>query len=294
MSDRLPNLIWLRTFEAAARLLNFTETGKELGLTQTAVSLHIKSLEATLGCQLFERKPRNLELTAMGQAYVHSVRNALGDINLATTSLFGPVAKQTITVRAPISTANLFITPLLPEFMRENPSINIRLISAIWADSISDEDIDVGLRLGYGDWPGVQVEKISSETVVPICAAAQKKHIRSAKDLANGPFVHILGHEDHWHRYFASNNLSMDMRQVRLFTDTTNAALSLVAAGGGYAAIMTRLAHSAIASGREIAVAGNPVLFPQAHYLVNPVVHTTPRAEVEIFKNWLRNRFEDS
>ena len=143
----------------------------------------------------------------MGQAYVHSVRNALGDINLATTSLFGPVAKQTITVRAPISTANLFLTPQLPQFMRDHPSINIRLISSIWADSISDEDIDVDLRLGYGDWPGVQVEKISEETVVPICAAGEKKNIRSARDLSNGPFIHILGHEDHWHRYFASNNL---------------------------------------------------------------------------------------
>ncbi|MGB7268060.1 MAG: LysR family transcriptional regulator, partial [Albidovulum sp.] len=70
MDTRLPNLIWLRTFEAAARLLNFTEAGDELGLTQTAVSLHIKALEGTLGCRLFDRKPRHLALTAMGQAYV--------------------------------------------------------------------------------------------------------------------------------------------------------------------------------------------------------------------------------
>ncbi len=169
MSERLPNLVWLRTFEAAARLLNFTETGRELGLTQTAVSLHMKSLEETLGCQLFDRKPRHLELTAMGQAYVHSVRNALADINLATTSLFGPLAKQTVTVRAPISTATLFLTPQLPGFLKANPAINIRLISAIWADSISDEDIDVDLRLGYGDWPGMQVEKISEESIERVC-----------------------------------------------------------------------------------------------------------------------------
>ncbi len=85
----------------------------------------------------------------------------------------------------------------------------------------------------------------------------------------------------------------MDMQQVRLFTDTTNAALSLVASGGGYAAIVSRLAEASIAAGRKIAIAGDPVSFPQAHYLVNSVVHTTPRAEVEIFKNWLREIFHD-
>lgn len=291
MDKRLPNLVWLRTFEAAARLLNFTEAGRELGLTQTAVSQHVKSLEETLGCRLFDRKPRNLELTAMGQAYVHSVRNALGDINLATTSLFGPAAKQTITIRAPIATATLFLTPLLPQFMAEHPEINIRLISTIWADSIADEDVDIDLRLGYGDWPGMQVERISTETIVPVCSIEHQGKIETAKDLLSGPFIHLLGHEDNWERYFSAHGLVMDFNQVRLFTDTTNAALSLVASGGGFATIMTRLAKSASGYGSEFTIAGQSVPFPQAHFLVNPVLHTAPRAEVDILRNWLRRCF---
>jgi len=55
MQSRLPNLAWLRTFEVAARLLNFTQVGTESGLTQTAVSQHIKTLETVLACQLFEQ-----------------------------------------------------------------------------------------------------------------------------------------------------------------------------------------------------------------------------------------------
>lgn len=53
--DRLPNPAWLRSFEAAARHLNFTTATQELGLTQTAVSLHIRSLEADLGQPLLAR-----------------------------------------------------------------------------------------------------------------------------------------------------------------------------------------------------------------------------------------------
>ncbi|MGB7263477.1 MAG: LysR family transcriptional regulator, partial [Albidovulum sp.] len=138
MAPRLPNLIWLRSFDAAARLLNFTKAAQELGLTQTAVSLHIKALEDTLGCQLFLRNPRHLALTDLGQAYVHSVRKALGDINLATVSLFGMPAKQTITMRAPISTVTLWLAPRLAVFMRSHPELRVRLVSTIWATSVAD------------------------------------------------------------------------------------------------------------------------------------------------------------
>lgn len=291
MSERLPNLTWLRTFEVAARLLSFTEAGKELGLTQTAISLHIKSLEATLGCQLFVRKHRQLELTGMGQAYVHSVRKALADINLATTSLFGSAAKQTITIRAPISTATLWLAPLLPGFIGSHPEINIRLISTIWADSISDEDVDVDLRIGYGDWPGMQVEKISTETIVPICSEDAVDAIGKPVDLMNAPLIHILGHEDNWSRYFSANGLKMDGAQIRFSVDTSIAALMLVSAGVGHATMLTRFADAAIRSGHAIAKAGNPTEFPQSHYLTNSVVHSAPRPEVEMFRTWLKSCF---
>ncbi|WP_315982121.1 LysR family transcriptional regulator [Aliamphritea spongicola] len=53
--NRNINLNWLRTFEATARYLSFTAASKELGLTQTAVSIQIKSLETKLGQKLFIR-----------------------------------------------------------------------------------------------------------------------------------------------------------------------------------------------------------------------------------------------
>ena len=103
--QRLPNLIWLRSFAAAAQHLSFTEAAAELGLTQTAVSLHVRSLEAELGCALFTRAARRLTLTQTGQAYAYSLRQALGDMAFSTASLFGAGAEQMLTVRVPISSA---------------------------------------------------------------------------------------------------------------------------------------------------------------------------------------------
>ena len=94
------NLNWLRTFEAAARHLSFTAASHELGLTQTAVSQHIKGLETKLGQNLFIRRAKSLQLTDIGQAYLISVRDALEHITFSTSGLFGPEQETTIVVRA--------------------------------------------------------------------------------------------------------------------------------------------------------------------------------------------------
>lgn len=65
----LPPLEWLRVFEAAARLENFSNAARELGLTQAAVSQRIRNLEGRLGKPLFTRLPRGVELTVEGEAY---------------------------------------------------------------------------------------------------------------------------------------------------------------------------------------------------------------------------------
>ena len=291
MKNPLPNLIWLRTFEAAARLLNFTAAGNELGLTQTAVSMHIRLLEARLGCQLFVRQPRNLTLTGMGEAYIPSVRRALEEISLSTNALFGPAEKQMITVKAPIPTAAFILAPRLPAFLASHPNINIRIISRIWADSIADEDVDVNLRIGFGDWPGMQIEKLSTETIVPICAASLINAIQSPKDLLGGNLIHILGYEDNWQRYFSAHGLDAKTANIRYWVDTSVAAFELVVSGGGIATVLTRFANTALQTGRPIAIAGDPIPFPQSHYLTDRVGRGPIRPEVELFKIWLRDCF---
>ena len=65
--NALPPLTWLRSFEAAARHLNFTAAADELNLTQSAISQQVRSLEVRLGLKLFERKARGLLLTDEGR-----------------------------------------------------------------------------------------------------------------------------------------------------------------------------------------------------------------------------------
>ena len=286
--DRLPNPSWLRTFEAAARHLNFTSAARELGLTQTAVSLHIRSLEGELGAKLFTRAARRIELTELGQSYALTVRRALSDIALSTNSLFGPATRQTLTIRAAISTATYWIAAELPEFSRLYPDIPVRLVSHIWNDSAGPADVDIEIRLGYGDWPGVIAGKLCDETIVPVCRA--DRPAPGLNRMPSAPLIHILGYEDNWARYFEAHGLAYDQNAIRHSADTTVAALQLVMAGAGLATVLTRFARNAIAQGAPLQIAGPPIPFAQSHYLIRPEGAGTLTGSARLFEAWLRDR----
>ncbi|SLN67483.1 LysR substrate-binding domain-containing protein [Ruegeria meonggei] len=285
------NLTWLRSFEAAARHMNFTDASVELGLTQTAVSLHIRSLEQQINNNLFHRRARHLTLTELGQAYATTVRQAFADIDLVSASLFGPIAARTITIKAPISTAALWLSPRLPEFRQEHPGIDLRVVTNIWTEATNLEGVDVELRLGRGDWTDAQSEKLSDETIIPICAANSKKKVRQAKDFLHGPLIHILGHEGNWERYFGANGCSMLPEVPQYFMDTTISALQLVASGGGYATVLSRLVEKQGGLTSGITPVGRPIPFPDAHYLMRRPSKRVTRPEVDLFEAWLRDQF---
>lgn len=291
MLERQINMTWLRSFEVAARHLNFTEASDELGLTQTAVSLHIRSLEERLRSKLFHRRGRQLTLTEIGQAYVTTVRQAMADIDLVSTSLFGPMTTRMITVKAPISTATLWLAPRLPLFKRDFPEIDLRLVSNIWSESTRLEGVDIELRLGRGNWADAQSEKLSDEFIVPICAASAKSAVKHAADLLDGPLIHILGNEGNWERFFTANDCKMPTGVSQYFLDTTISAMELVANGGGFATVLQRLVTTQSGTASKIAQAGSPIPFPDAHYLMRRSSKRAVRPEVELFENWLHEQF---
>ncbi|MDO6482618.1 LysR family transcriptional regulator [Shimia thalassica] len=288
--EKLPNLVWIRSFDAAARHLNFTAAADELGITQTAVSLHIRSLEADLRCQLFTRAARKLTLTEMGQAYSMTLRRALADIALSTNSLFGAGATQGLTVRVPISTAALWLVQRLPEFKARHPGISIRLVSNIWAESAGQDDVDVELRLGKGHWQNSASRRISHEAMVPIASSRQPADL-SAQTLHNGPLIQILGYEDMWGSYLGAFGKTADPTAVAYAVDTTVAAVGIVAGGGGHAVILERFARRAIKDGQPIEIVGDAVPLDQAHYILgNPGKPSSAKAK-EVFEAWLEEIF---
>src|SRR4051812_19184627 len=84
MRLNIPSLMSLMAFEAASRHLSFTSAGRELDLTQTAISHQIKNLEERLGTKLFTRRRNVLQLTPAGRQYLDAVREAINVLHHAT------------------------------------------------------------------------------------------------------------------------------------------------------------------------------------------------------------------
>ncbi len=284
---------WLRTFEAAARHQSFTTASRELGLTQTAVSQHIKALEGKLGQALFVRRPKSLRLTEIGKAYLPSVREALEQLRLSTDGLFGPDMTSTIVVRASMAFI-VWLSPKLAAFQAQHPGVGIKLVTSIWPEAHDSQAVDLDIVVAPHDRVDGRLEKLSDEYIVPVCGQETAQTIGSIGDLLRCNPIHILGFDDHLSRYLANFGIAHDVGSVRLIVDTSVAACELVAAERGWAIVIERFAAEAIRSGRPLKIVGARMPLGQSHYLALTDSTQGTQAAAQAFRDWLRQEFVSS
>jgi LysR family glycine cleavage system transcriptional activator len=290
------NLNWLRTFEAAARLSGFSAAGKELGLTQVAVSQQIKALETKLGHDLFVRHAKKVQLTQAGKMYLLSVREGLESLAHATYGLFGADINRTIVVRSSIAVLT-WLTPRLSRFRQRYPKIRLKFVTSIWPDPVDTQKIDIDIVLASSNKRLAPSEKLSDEFIVPVCGVEDSKLISSMQDLLKLEPIHILGFDDHWSHYISHfKGQQSTNRSSQLQVDTSVLACELVAAGVGRAVVIERFAKTAIEMGRPIRIVGERLPLNQSHFLVNRnSINDEPvLAELEAFREWVLTEFSDS
>ena len=284
------NLNWLRTFDAAARHQSFTAASHELGLTQTAVSQHIKALESKLHQKLFIRHAKSLQLTDVGQAYAVSVRDILDNIAFTTNGLFGPSLKKTIVVRASMAFI-IWLSPKLTAFQDNHPDIGIKLVTSLWQNDLERHPVDIDILLAPQERSDGHMVKLSDEFIVPVCSEVIARKIKKPADLVDCDPIHILGFDDHWARYLAANDLILDTTFPHLIVDTSVAACELAAANNGCAIMIERFAKQAIESGRPIKIVGAAVATGQSHYLIERNTGPEEKRAAAVFCKWLKTCF---
>lgn len=288
MRERLPPLDWLRTFEAAARLNSFAAAAEELGMTQASTSHHIRSLEKWLGAPLFERLARSVQLTDLGKGYLPSVRRALDDLTIATTDLFGQAAQNSITLQAPAAFTALWLAPRLHRFVAAHPRTELRLQSMNWPSGSPDEEVDLDIRYGEGNWPGFASKLLLDEPAILVCSPRLlgDRRIESLADLPDLPLIHILGTGDLLEGVAKADRAALKTRQL-LKVDSSVAALELAAGSLGFALVLRCFAAPYLREQRLIQPLPLEIQTGQAHYLVTPFDRRGPSAEVAACRDWL-------
>jgi LysR family glycine cleavage system transcriptional activator len=148
---RLPSTTALLCFETAARLGSFTRAGRELQLTQAAVSRQVIGLESRLDVPLFERRPGALVLTEAGRTFLAEVGPALERLERAAAQasvLKGRGGRLRLSVAS--SLCNYWLIPRLPAFTRQHPEITLDMATRIGPADLSGGRLDASLEFGDG------------------------------------------------------------------------------------------------------------------------------------------------
>lgn len=141
----MPPLNALRAFEAAGRLGSFTKAAAELSVSHSAISRHVRGLEARLNVHLFRTRNSGVELTEQGRAYLAEITPAFDRIALATEVLSVP-AKGTVTLTTETTVAQKWLIPRLARLKARHPEIDLRLSVTTEVMDIEAHDFDIGVR----------------------------------------------------------------------------------------------------------------------------------------------------
>jgi len=199
MSQDLPSLDAIKYFEVSARHQNFTKAGKELFLSQSAVSQKIIQLEEFLGYKLFFRRPRFLVLTPEGEILYKSAQEAINLLKNTLRSIENQTLQGNLTIVAPPSAAGKWLMPLLPGFFKSYPEINLGIVADVTiADfetgqhTFKDAGIDIAICHRIIKSTDVYQELLFDDYIYPVCSPLLENMntIKTPEDLKRFPILH--------------------------------------------------------------------------------------------------------
>lgn len=290
---RLPPLNALRAFEAAARHMNFSRAADELSVTPGAVSQQIQNLEDYVGAALFKRTPRGLLLTDAAQTALPALREAFDRLGEAASMLTAAVDGRRVTVSAAPSFAAKWLVPRLGRFEAAHPEIDVWLSAGMELVDFAAGEIDIALRYGSGRYPGLEVVRLMTETVLPVASPAllAERPLVTPEDLAG----HVLLHDGSpdaddscpdWAMWLTARGIKgVDgSRGPRL--NQSSLVIEAAINGRGVALAKRALAQADLDAGRLIAPLQINTAVDFAYYVVHPKAKGR-LPQIKAFVKWL-------
>ncbi|MEM7021612.1 MAG: LysR substrate-binding domain-containing protein [Pseudomonadota bacterium] len=282
----------LRAIEAVGRLGSLRAAAEEIGVTPGAISQQVQKTEAQLGCALFERLPKGMEVTPLGA-------EVLGHLSGGMAALATGVAlatrrrDDTLTVSVAPVFASKWLVWRLSGFHEVHPHIRIRVdATAAYVDP-NISDVDVCIRVGHGDWPGVEASKLADQRVFPVCSPAIAAQVKEPGDLAQVPIIRDRGEMFSWRIWLEPHGLyETVLGEGPVFSDGS-LCLDAAIAGQGVFLAWETLACDALSAGRLVTPL--PGRYPTGFSYWYVTGQYAPRsAAVRAFEVWLRKELERS
>lgn len=292
--NQLPPLKALRVFESAGRLLSFTQAAEELNVTPGAISQQIRLLEDFLQIKLFKRLNRQIVLTDAGQLFLPMVSLGFDQLIDAVQAINRLNCDGPLTVTSPPSFVSKWLIPRLDKFKLKFPEINVRIDASERLVDFIREDIDVGIRFGTGEFSGLDVVRLFSFDLIPVCSPKilqPGKELLQPSDLARHTLLH--GNYEYldpswptWSMWLATAGVAGLDASHGIYFNQADMLLEAAIEGQGVGLVGSVVAAADIQSGRLVQPFETRIPARLDYHLV-----TSPQkagmAKVKAFRDWI-------
>ena len=282
----LPPLSALRAFAAVAELGGFSQAARALNVTHAAVAQQVRALEALLDTPLVARDGRGMALTAEGQQLAQALADGFGTIASGIAALRAGGSDRPVRITLTASFASQWLMPRLKDFWDMHPDIALSLHPDARVSDLRRDGMDLGIRYGNGDWPGVSARFLAPARMA-IAAAPDLLDGRESLSTAEMQEMEWILARDWPEQENYLRSLGLDPRTLSR-TDFVNEELSLAAARQGLGLVVESLAlmEDDLEEGRLILLHDSKDRLP-AYFIV-----TSPgpqRAATRAFLKWLES-----
>jgi len=293
MRRNIPSLNWLRVFEAAARMENFSRAAEMLNMSTSAVSQQVKALESHFGTDLFTRGPRKVELTDAGHAFLPAVRQSLNTVEESAASLFGQDKDNTLTLQADLIFTTMWLAQRLPDFAAKHPQVQLHLSGSYY--DLDYQRVGAELKIIFGpvhrSW--AQCDRLFDETIYPVATPAIAESIHQPEDLLEHRLIQISTHQINWNQVLQTLGIDIIPTRQLCFTDSTQIALAMAESGYGIALARSPTSDQLVDKlGLVTCSISAGLRSTEAYYLVYQNTESLSQA-ARLFRDWLMEHLTD-
>ena len=245
----------MQIFLAVAEEQGFAAAARRMKISPPSVTRAIATMEARIGTQLLSRTTRSLHLSEAGQRYLDDCRRILAELTEAEEAAAGSfsIPWGHLTVTAPVLFGELFVAPILGEYLDQFAQVSINALLVDRVVNMTDEGVDVAVRIGHLQETGQQAIKVGEVRRV-VCAAPAylERHgrplhpgqLREAKIVTSSSSQLV----SEWQFMEGGQPLNVAV-EPRLVVTANNAAINLARLGWGVTRVLSYQVASDVRAG---------------------------------------------
>jgi len=283
----------VRVFLKVAELGSFTQAGAQLNASKSRVSLLVSALERELGVGLLQRSTRAVCLTTDGEQFVARARRLLADADeLGAMFEARRVVRGQVRADLPVKLACNVVIPRLPEFLAQNPELEVLLSTTDRRVDVLRGGFDCVLRVGTLEDSGLSARRLG---VLPMLNCASPAYLRrrgtprSLADLEAHELVHYsieLGTDTPSFEYRHDGRYLERPMRSSITVNNTDAYTAAALAGFGIIQVPRLNMAQYLGSGALVEVLPELTCAPMPVSILHAYTRNVPR-RVRLFMTWL-------